>query len=179
MLTTLTEIPVSNPKFYAELSKPRHGATADPKRLHGAKLPEASSSIANSPLPSTASSSDEPPFTDGVEDGGSIPTSDIIDHICSGGAAVKNYTEMDGALFTSKCDAESLEEDFEADDGENGHGECGLDGESGESDQDSSPDFEPEANNHLSEDGDNFQRRSSRSRKAVNLRDRYMLWEKD
>jgi hypothetical protein len=180
MLMTLMELHVSNTKFYAKLSKPQHSATADPKRPHRAKLLEASSSIVNSPLPSTASSSNKPPFTNRVEDDGSIPTSDIIDHICSGRAAVKNYTKMDSALFTSKCDAESLEEDFEANDGENGHGECGSDwesGESGESDQDSSPDFEPEVNNHLSEEGDNFQCRSSR--KAVNLHDRYMLWVKD
>jgi hypothetical protein len=164
MLTVLAELPITNPAFYAELSAPRTQIAADPKRPREAKATSSTQiPSASSPLFVSIPEADEAAFADIPADDENIPTSDIIDHICSDGLIDHGFTEKDGVLITPSCEAESTDEDL------------GI-MEDGDGDPDS--DYEESGSHSLPILSSDSVRRSSRPRRPVDLHERHKIWEK-
>ena len=179
----LDSLPETDRLFYDELSAPCH---THAQQLTGSPATGQSKSAAIiSPAPAGP---DEPPFSEPnpQDDCEAIPTSVIIEHICSGNIAGGEYREDDGVLSLAPAEADE-------------YGECDSDSESdgnsseSENHDTSDGDWEPTvqaaaaASNNQTSTGSEFdgsvhpihESRTTRVRKLVNLESRFRFWQEN
>jgi hypothetical protein len=103
MLDVLMSLPETDPKFFDELSK-------DPRKTP-AYNPRCSRAVPESVLSAAQQDAhEELPFYMVDDDDENIPTTDIIDHLVSGGEHSVDYIEQDGCLVTASFQAERSED---------------------------------------------------------------------